>query len=342
MSLMLRLLSWLMRALLVALMTAWSAGALYYSVLPWLWLRLLLAALIVSLAIWVLTPQMRRKKWLIYAAAWAASLCIWAYAQPSHERQWTPDVARSPKVEIEGDVVRLHEVRDFEYRSLTDFTPRWISREVRLSSLIGADFFISYWTPEPGMMAHTFLSFTFADAPPLSISVEARREVGEPFSTLGGLFRQFELIYVVGEERDIAGCRTHFRNEKVYLFPLRMQASTAQKLFLSYVASIQQLIDQPRYYHLLEENCTTSIQRHAPDLRLRHAMAWQVLLNGHADEFLHSKGALDTELPFATLKPLSQINDAARSGGLDTGFSARIRAVLPPRASVPHQAAHSP
>ena len=77
---------------------------------------------------------------------------------------------------------------------------------------------MSYWSE--GLVGHTFLSFIFDNAPPLSISIETRPEVGEGFDPIASLFKQFELIYVVGDERDLVGVRTNHRRETVYLYRL--------------------------------------------------------------------------------------------------------------------------
>jgi hypothetical protein len=134
--------------------------------------------------------------------AWSASI------PPSRHRPWRPEVAVMPRATIDGDRVRITGVRDFDYRSRNDFTVRYEEREVQLSHLTGLDFFVSYWSEGPA--AHTFVSFTFDNAPLLSISIETRPEVGEGFDPLASLFKQFELIYVVGNERDIVRVRTNY------------------------------------------------------------------------------------------------------------------------------------
>ena len=127
-----------------------------------------------------------------------------------------------PRAFIDGDRVRITGVRNFEYRSRNDFTERYEEREVSLSHLSRLDFYVSYLTDGP--VGHTFVSFIFDDAPPLSISIETRPEVGEGFEPIASLFKQFELIYVVGDERDIVGVRTNHRSEAVYLYRLNAYA----------------------------------------------------------------------------------------------------------------------
>src|SRR5262249_15322243 len=142
----------------------------------------------------------------------------WISIPPSHNRNWRPEVAVMPRATIDGDRVRITGVRNFHYRSRNEFTVRYEERSILLSHPTGIDFYGSYWSE--GLVAHTFLSSTFDNAPPLSISIETRPEVGEGFDPIASMFKQFELIYVVGEERDIVGVRTNHRRETVYLYPL--------------------------------------------------------------------------------------------------------------------------
>ena len=162
-----------------------------------------------------------------------------------------------PRATIDGDRVRITGVRNFDYRSRDDFTVRYKEREVSLSHLTALDFFISYWMPGP--VGHTFVSFIFDNAPPLNISIETRPEVHEGFDPLASLFKKYELIYVVGEERDIVGVRTNYRDEDVYLYRLRIPAENARRLFQVYLERINELADRPEFYHLLSNSCTINI-----------------------------------------------------------------------------------
>src|SRR5262249_33238291 len=146
----------------------------------------------------------------------------WMSIQPSLDRTWRPEVAVMPRAFIDGDRVRLTGVRDFDYRRLDDFTGPYEEREARLAPLTRLRLYVSYWSKGlvGRLIGHTFLSFIFDDAPPLSVSIEARPEKGQSFDPLGSLFKQYELIYVVGEERDLVRVRTNYRGEKVYLYQL--------------------------------------------------------------------------------------------------------------------------
>jgi hypothetical protein len=232
-----------------------------------------------------------------------------------------------PRVVIDGDRVRLTGVRDFEYRTRNDFTVRYEEREVLLSHLTALDFYVSYFTE--GLVAHTFVSFIFDNAPPLSISIETRPEVGEGFAPIASMFKQFELIYVVGEERDLVGVRTIHRREDVYLYRLNTSPDDARRLLLVYLARINELADRPEFYHLLTNSCTINIIRYANAAGRGGGFDIRHLLNGLIDSYLYHSGRVDTTLPFDELRRRSHINEAAQAAGDAPDFSERIRASLP-------------
>ncbi len=201
---------------------AWTTLAIYYSNLPWAWARISLAAAFLAFAAWVFWVARRRNAYWALAGVFAAFFVWWSLIPASHDRPWRPEVAVMPRAFVDGDRVRFTDVRNFEFRSRSDFTPRYEEREVSLSHLTTVDFYVSYWAEGP--VGHTFVSFIFDNAPPLSVSIETRPEVGEGFDPLSSMFKQFELIYVVGDERDIVGLRTNHRDEEVFLYHIRDRA----------------------------------------------------------------------------------------------------------------------
>ena len=235
-----------------------------------------------------------------------------------------------PRALIDGDRVHLTGVRDFEYRSRDDFTAHYEERELSLSHLSGIDFYVSYWSEGP--VAHTFLSFIFDNARPLSISIETRPEVGEGFSPIASLFKQFELIYVVGDERDIVGVRTNYRRETVYLYHMNTSPEMARRLLLIYLTRINELADRPEFYHLLSNSCTINIIRYANAAGRIGGYDIRHLLNGLIDGYLYDSGRINTSLPYEELRRRSLINEAAQAADGGPDFSERIRVSLPPRA----------
>jgi hypothetical protein len=323
-------LKWLLTAVVFvfkALVVAWAALAIYYSNLPWAWLRIVLSVAFLAFSIWALWVVRSRRTVLAFTVLFLCVLAWWSTIRPSHHRPWRPEVAVMPHAIIDGDRVRITGVRDFDYRSQNDFTVRYEEREVSLSHLTGIDFFVSYFLSGP--VAHTFLSFDFDNAPPLCISIETRPEVGEGFSPIASLFKQFELIYVVGDERDLVRVRTNYRRESVYLYRIRTSRERARDLFLIYLDRINELWSRPEFYHLLSNSCTINIVRYARAVGKPGGFDIRHLLNGLIDSYIYSIGAVDTTLPFAELRRRSRINEAAQAADQAPDFSERIRAAVP-------------
>jgi Domain of unknown function (DUF4105) len=329
-SLLSRSLGWLLRGiwfLCQALLIIWATLAIYYSNLPRAGLRLALAASFAALAIWLLWLSRYRRRSTIFIVLFLGVVAWWVSILPSHNREWRAEVAVMPRAIIEGDRVRIIGVRNFDYRSLNDFTVHYEEREVQLSHLTGLDFFVSYWSE--GLVGHTFLSFIFDNAPPLSISIETRPEVGEGFDPVASLFKQFELIYVVGDERDLVRVRTNYRQETVYLYRLNSPPDNVRRLLMVYLERINELADRPEFYHLLSNSCTINIIRYANAAGRSGRFNIRHLLNGLIDSYLYHSGRVNTALPFDELRRRSRINEAAQTADGAPDFSERIRASLP-------------
>ncbi|NQW99099.1 DUF4105 domain-containing protein [bacterium] len=305
------------------LFVAWASLAIYYSTLPWLWLRVALAVGFLVFAVWALWRPFRRRRVWAFVAVYLVILVGWSTIRPSHDREWRREVAVMPRAEIDGDRLRFSGFRNFEYRSADDFTEIYEEREFDLSHLTSLDFYVSYW--QVGPVGHTFLSFNFDNAQPLCISIETRPEKGEGFDPIASLFKQFELIYVVGDERDIVGVRTQHRNEDVFLYRIRIPPAIARELLRVYVRRINELADQPEFYHLLSNSCTINIVRYANAVGRVGRLSLNHILNGFIDHYLYSAGMLETDLPFEEFRRQSHINAAANEAYGKPDFASRIR-----------------
>ena len=328
---MLRVFRWIVLALLFAIggvAALWAIGAVHFD-FPWQSLRV--SASIVLALVFAATLISIRGVWRKLAALVAVFgivLAWWLTLKPSNEGNWQPDVAQLARAEVDGDVVTLHNVRNFDYRSENDYTPRWETRRVRLSQITGIDLALNYWGSP--WMAHPILSFQFADAPPVCFSIETRKKVGQSYSAIGGLYRQFSLIFIIAEERDVIRVRTNYRKgEDVYLYRTTITPAGARERFLQYVRSVNGINDKPRWYNAITTNCTTAI-RHQHPASERMGWNWRLLLNGKADELMYERDAIVTSgLPFAELKQRALINSAAKAANDAPDFSARIRAGRP-------------
>jgi hypothetical protein len=312
---------------------AWGVGLLHFAGPggPGARQAMAIAVGVVALAsAWMFrSPGHRRSGLFVAGALFIALLGWWSSIRPSNDREWAPEVARLAHATVEGEMVTVHNIRNFDYRSETVFDPRYYDRTFDLRKLDSVDLVSVYWMGPA--IAHLFVTFGFGDAH-LAVSIEARRERTESYSTLGGFFRQYELVYVVGDERDLIRLRTNYRKdppEDVYLLRLQAPIENARRFFLDYIAAINALRDAPEFYNTLLTNCTTQILLHARANPDPPGYSWKVLASGYAPEFIYDSGRLDTSLPFSDLMRASHVNEAARAADTAPDFSRRIRHGLP-------------
>jgi len=315
-------------ATLTVLLALWGAAAIWIDGPA----SRSLAGLVVAAFLAPVAVVLARVRPLFQACLWAlapcaAVLCWWLSIRPSNDRDWQPDVARTPTAERLGSVVTVRGVRDFDYRRETDFTERWQERRYDLDRVVGLDLFVSYWGPT--LYAHTILSWDFEDSPPLAASIETRKEKGESYSAVLGFFRQFELVYVLADERDVVRLRTSYRGEQVFLYRLTTSRAGARALLEQYLEEANALAREPAWYNAFTENCTTAIWRNVRALSPDNPFDWRLLANGHLDRMLYERGRVDTSLPFAELRQRSDITDRAKACGSRDDFSRCIREGLP-------------
>jgi hypothetical protein len=307
---------------------AWAFGALWFD-FPVSAMRRPLAVVFGLGAIAALAfvgPRWRAQVAVVGAIALVA---VWELSiPPSNTRDWQPQVAEAPYVEIDGDRIVIHNFRNFDYFSKTDFLPRWETKTVHLSNLRTVDFFTNFWGPK--LICHTFVSFDFGPEGYVCISIETRPAKGQTYSAIAGLYRQYELYYVIGDERDIVRLRTNFRLEAVYLYHL-IPATPARSraLFLDYVKTANELHKRAQWYNELFSNCTTNVRLHIKDIGSARPWDWQILINGFIAERAYELKAIDTSLPFAELRRLSYIDYRARAADDDPTFSSLIRKGIP-------------
>jgi hypothetical protein len=254
----------------------------------------------------------------------------WSTIEPSNDREWKPEVTVLPQATREGDLVTIRNIRNFDYRTPTDFTPEYYDKTFDLEKLESVDLIASYWAGPA--IAHIFVSFGFGDDDYLAVSIERRDEQGEGYSTIKGLFRQYEVFYVVADERDVIRLRTNIRNdppEDVYVYRAQGPIENGRRLFLEYVRRINELGEQAEFYNTVTSNCAGNIWLNAHVNPGRIPYSWKILLSGHVPEYLYEAGMLDTSLPFAELKQRSKINDAAHAAHGSADFSLLIRKDLP-------------
>jgi Domain of unknown function (DUF4105) len=316
-------------AVLVFLCGLWGTGALYFRAadhgLPGGLLSLAFGML--SLFAVICLVFFRIRVALVWAFVFAGLLIWWQGIQPSHDRDWAAVVERLPRMSITGDIAEIRNIRNFIWRSDTDFEPRWESRRFQVLQVQGVDLFLSYWTGPS--IAHLIVSLDVRDEVPLAFSIEIRREKTEEYSALAGFFKSYELVILALDERDVVKLRTNVWKEDVRLYRLGVGPEKAQALLRGYAREIEAIAQAPLFYNTLTGNCTNIAYRLARELWPALKPDWRVLLSGHLPELAYEIGAVDTRISLDELKEKAKISEKARSIGDAPDFSALIRDGVP-------------
>ncbi|MGE5818435.1 MAG: DUF4105 domain-containing protein [Deltaproteobacteria bacterium] len=316
--------------IIVTAMTAWGVGVLYYApLLPEKW-RAIAAGGYAAMTALAFAFLPRRGGTLAgFLIVFALLVVLFLNIPASNDRDWQTEVSVTPYATVKGDLGTIHGVRNFDYRTETDFTPRWEDRTYDLRKLDSADVIAVYWAGKA--IAHIMVSFGFQGKDYLAVSIETRKEKGEEYSTLAGFFRQYELVYIVADERDLIRVRTTYRQpqEDVYIYRTRAPLRNIRRIFLDYIQTMNDMHKQARFYNTATTNCTTSILMHTRINPESPPMSWKVLLSGYVPDYLYELGRIDTTKPFAELEKLSHVNARAHAADKDPEFSQRIREGLP-------------
>jgi hypothetical protein len=327
-----RFLIWLSRIVIALMLLGaglWGALALYYRLPQEENLRIAAGALF-GLAGLLAAIAILRGRWLslmIFGLGLTLLVSWWITILPSNDRNWAPVVARQPALAIVNDQLIVRNLRNFTWRSETDFTPRWEDRIYELNKIEGVDLFFSYWAGPT--IAHVIVSFTFTNALPLAFSIEIRREQAEDYSAVAGFFKHYELFILAADERDVIRLRTNVWKEDVQLYRLGVSREKARALINGYVSEINSLSVTPRWYDTLGANCTTIAFRLAQALWPNLRFDWRVIASGYGPDYAYDIGAVDTRLPLADLKEKAKITQKAQAAGDRPEFSALIRQGIP-------------
>lgn len=321
----------LLIALAILLTGVWTAFAF------WFQLPLPEHGIIVAIVAWAIfvtaiaLNELVRPTWrsrLVYLAAFLAVLAWWSTIRPSNDRDWADAVQRGVTGTVDGDIVTLANVRDFDWRSEMDYTPRWGTRRYDLSKLSSVDLILAYWTGPK--LAHAIVSFGFDNGDRVSFSAEIRPEAQESFSAIGGFFREFELVLIGADERDVVRLRTTIRGEDVYLYPLAIPRAGMRALFLSFVGLGNELAATPRFYNTLTTNCTTVVFRLVQALDPgRLPFDWRVLVSGFLPGYIFDRQERAPGMTLEQFRAAHSISERGRDAGAALDFSSRIRAPAP-------------
>jgi hypothetical protein len=317
-------------AIAMLLLGIWCSVAIWYQCGVGEPVRGFLAAATAAFTLFAVACLATERRWslfAVYSAAAALFLAWWATISPTNDRNWAPDVARSVTATIDGDRLVVNNVRNFAWRSETDFDPIWEPRSYSLSHVTDVDLIMSYWMGEA--IAHTIVSFGFDDGARLAFSIETRKEAHESYSSVAGFFKQYELAIVAADERDVVRLRSNVRGEDVRIYRLRMTPSNARRLLREYLDEANELARTPRFYNTLTSNCTTLVFDMVRVIHPGLPLDARVILAGYLPNYAYSVGATDSSISFEKLRELSRIHDKALRADADPDFSARIREGIP-------------
>ncbi len=263
-------------------------------------------------------------KFLISALLFVLGL-VYISIRPTNDADWSFDQQILPSAIISNDLVTIKNVRDFNYTSESEYTPSYYTKTYDVSKIKTVDYIVEPFGDFSGA-AHTFLSFGFEGGDYVSISVEIRKKKGQSFSPLKGLLKQFEIMYVVADEKDVVKLRTNYRRDAVYVYPTKIDQVHARQLFLSMIERVNELHDEPEFYNTITNTCTTNIVRHVNEIsEIKVPFSYKVLLPGYSDKLAYDLGLLDTTLPYDKIRKTYKINDKAMKYADDLNFSIKIR-----------------
>jgi hypothetical protein len=315
----------------------WTALAVYFKVplAPWLALALALSIMLLFLGanrerlhVWqLLRAPWQAKRRTVTALAVTALVAVgyFGFVTPDANQDWSPEQARMPIVKIAGDRASVSHVRNFTWRTATDYTPGFYDRVYDISKL-DSMYYVVVPMPAFDGVAHVFVSFGFSDGQHVALSVEGRRRREQPYQLIPSLFRQYQLIYIIGDERDVIGLRGAVWKKPVYFYPARTTNERKRAIFVDMLRRAHELEDHPEFYNLLTNNCMNNITAHLRRLGgrpLPHDLS--VLLTGMSDRVAYDFGYLDTDLPFAQARQAFRVDEWMRQTPLDADFSRRLR-----------------
>jgi len=324
-------LSFLIFWIILPALALWSTLAIYFSNIPGEWIRSICAAVFLFwVAISFLTTQSRWRTASYFLTAFVIIIIWWERIPASNTRDWRPEVAELPWATIGTNYAIIYNIRNFDYTTTTNFTIRYDNHEYNMDDIQGVDLALSYFG-DTKAVGHTMLSFRFKDMDPLCLSVEVRRQAGDygPI-ILPGFFKQYEIIYILGDERDLLRVRTNFRKEKLYLYPTTLSAADSRQLLFDILWRINKLVEDPEFYNTLTYNCTMSLLKHLNKIMPEDILTYRMfLLNGYTDLVVYNMGGIASDLPFEEMKEAHLVTPIAQQYNDDPDFSLKIRMNLP-------------
>ena len=320
----------LVSVLIIVPVSAWGTLALWFRLPAPEGARALAAGLFAALGLATIAALFLRRSLVgltLFALVFGVLLFWWSTIRPPLDGDWAPDVARQTTGAIDGDILTLSDLRDFDWRTDHDFTERWMKRSYDLTKLKTLDLFLAYWAgPE---MAHVIMSFGFEDGDHIAWSVEVRREKTSEFSPIADAFKSHTLVYLATTEVDSVRLRANVRGEDVRLYRLNTPPEQARALLLEYVTQSTELAARPKFYNSITANCATVVFKIMRAAGGTFPFDWRLVVNGFLPGYLYDHRVVVTTMPLAELMERARISDKAKAADGSPDFSQAIRVGVP-------------
>ncbi len=322
--------------IVLPLLILWGGFALWYQIPGAPVVKAFTVAIWAAVGLSLLILAIKGRPWAglgSFAVVFALLLAWWNQIPPSNDRVWADEVSRTMSGRVDGSIVTLYNVRNFEWRTNDDYIKRWETRTYDLEKLESVDLICSYWSMQA--IAHVLVSFGFSDGSHVAFSVEIRREKQESFSEIGGFFKEFELSVIAADERDVIRVRTNVRGEDDYLYHLRIPVEQMRSLFLAYMNEANSLVSTPRWYNTITVNCTTLVYHMMKRIVGALPLDYRLLFSGYLPEYVYQVGGLDPRYSLQQLRAAGRITDRAKAADRSATFSQDIRQGIPPLLPAP-------
>ena len=217
--------------------------------------------------------------------------------KPSNEREWAKDQNILSHVEFNNELITIYNIRNATYKNTSDYDLSYYNKTFNLNEIKRLDYLLEHFGSFEGI-AHTMLTFGFENDEYISISIEIRKEKGEEYSPLKGLFRAYEIMYVIGDEKDLINLRTNYRNDSTYLYPINISKESLKQLFVLMLNRTNELSNNPEFYNTLTSTCTTNLAKASSKTTQKSfsQLHYKVLLPGYSDSLLLDRDTILTNL----------------------------------------------
>lgn len=256
----------------------------------------------------------------------ALEMKTYSTIKPTHEKDWNIDHAKLPHAEINGDMIKIYNIRNFKYKDETIISPDFYNKTFDLKKLSKVYYVVSHFANFNGI-AHTFLSFEFDDDKYISLSIEARRtKKQKEYSLLKGFFKQYEMIYVLGDENDILKVRTNIRKERVHFYPVNATPQKVREMFLAIIKRVNKIYTEAEFYNTADNNCTNNLVNHVVEIT-NHKIPWsyKIFLPGYSDKLAYQMNFIPTDKSFREIKKRYLIDNEKLINSNGENYSKAVR-----------------